>query len=288
MQSMTGFGQGAAHDGRGALSVQIAAVNHRGCQVQVKSELRDLAADELVRSEVRRVLERGAITVQVRYATATASGIDQERLVATWRGLAATARELGAPVPALEHVAALLPSAAGVEASACDELLKTALATALEAIRGERRREGAALAAAFRDQAGKLRNLLPRLRELAAARAAAWREHLTARLAEILADAPVPDEVLVREMALYCDRVDVTEELVRLAAHLDALDRLIAEPDGRSGDSGQGRRLEFLFQEIGREVNTTGSKSNDTALTALVLEAKSLVEQMKEQAANVL
>jgi uncharacterized protein (TIGR00255 family) len=129
---------------------------------------------------------------------------------------------------------------------------------------------------------------VPRIRDQAATRVAAWRELLTARLREVLADRPVPDEVLVRELALYADRVDVTEELVRLAAHLDALDRLIAEPDGRSGDAGQGRRLEFLLQEVGREVNTTGAKSNDTALTALVLDAKALVEQMKEQAANVL
>lgn len=287
MQSMTGFGQGSAQDGRGTLVVQIAAVNHRSCQVQVKSDLKDLAADELVRSEVRRVLERGAITVQVRFAASVAVTVDRERLASAWRELAATARDLGAPVPALEHVAALLPSS-GDHAASAEDLLRTALGAALDAIRAERRREGAALAAAFRDQAAKLRALVPRIRDQAATRVAAWRELLTARLREVLADRPVPDEVLVRELALYADRVDVTEELVRLAAHLDALDRLIAEPDGRSGDAGQGRRLEFLLQEVGREVNTTGAKSNDTALTALVLDAKALVEQMKEQAANVL
>lgn len=288
MQSMTGFGQGTARDTQGTLTVQIAAVNHRGCQIQIRNDLRDLAADELVRNEVRRGLERGAITVQVRVAAASALAIDKDRLIATWRELAATAQELGAPIPALEHVATLLPNATSGSDQVPEGSLKSALATALEALRSERRREGAALAAAFCAQAGRLRSLMPRLHELSAARATAWREHLTARLAEVLAEAPLPDGMLVREMALYCDRVDVTEELVRLAAHLDALDRLIAETIGKDPDGGQGRRLEFLLQEIAREVNTTGSKSNDSALTGLVLEAKSLVEQMKEQAANVL
>jgi uncharacterized protein (TIGR00255 family) len=285
MQSMTGFGQGSASDANATLTVQIAAVNHRGLQIQVRSDLRDLAADEQVKSEVRKALDRGAVTVQVRVVAASTLSVDRTKLAATWRELAALAQELGAPAPALERVASLVPAQGG-DATPGADLLPKALSAAIAAIQAERRREGAALTAAFRTHATALRALAGRMQVAAAARTAAWREHLTTRLREILAGTPVPDEVLVRELALYSERVDVTEEQVRLAAHCDALDALLAEPDGIDG--GHGRRLEFLLQEIGREVNTTGSKSNDTALTTLVLEAKAIVEQMKEQAANVL
>jgi uncharacterized protein (TIGR00255 family) len=285
MLSMTGFGTGTAGDDRLAITVQIASVNHRGCQVQVRSDQRDLASDELVRQEVRTALARGSITVQVQTRSAAGSGLDLPRLAAAWRELAGLARELGAPVPALERVVGLAGGNAvgdGDEAER-EAVLRAALRLAIDSALAGRRREGAALAAAFRSHAGDLRRLLPQIRAAAAARQAAHRDLLAARLGEVLADQPAirPDE-LVRELALYADRIDITEELVRFAAHLDALDALIAGPDDQLG-----RKLDFLLQEIGREINTTGAKSNDLALTNLVLEAKSLVEQMKEQAANV-
>jgi uncharacterized protein YicC (UPF0701 family) len=287
MLSMTGFGAGAANDARGRMSVQIASVNHRGCQVQVRGDLRDLALDELVRAEVRTALQRGSITVQVHFHPAHSAAFgEREALAAAWRELAALAVELGAPQPALEQVAALVATrapAAGPASGSLEDLLRRALAAALAEVLEARRREGAALTSACAAQAAALRALLPKLRSAAALRSAAYRESLIARLREILAgQAVVGEEALVRELAMHAERIDVTEELVRLAAHLDALDALLAGPDDQLG-----RKLEFLLQEVGREINTTGAKSNDRALTALVLEAKALVEQVKEQAANI-
>jgi uncharacterized protein (TIGR00255 family) len=114
----------------------------------------------------------------------------------------------------------------------------------------------------------------------AAERMPLYREGLQRRLAEVLAEQ-LPPEVLARELALQAERIDVTEEQVRLGAHLDALDALLA-------DSAEiGRKLEFLVQEIGREINTTGAKANDAQLTGFVLEAKLALDQLKEQAANL-
>ncbi len=287
MLSMTGFGAGAASDARGRMAVQIAAVNHRGCQVQVRGDLRDLALDELVRAEVRSALQRGSITVQVHFHPAHSAALGERGALTTaWRELAALAAELGAPQPALEHVAALVAArapAVGLAGDGLEDLLRRALAVALAEVLEARRREGAALTAACGAQAANLRALLPKLLAAAAARSSAYRETLAARLREILAGlAVVSEEALLRELAMHAERIDVTEELVRLAAHLDALDALLAGADDQLG-----RKLEFLLQEIGREINTTGAKSNDRALTALVLEAKALVEQVKEQAANI-
>ncbi len=281
MLSMTGFGQGQAGDGDRAVTVQISSVNHRGVQVNVRSDLRDLALDELVRAEVRTALQRGAITVQVQIGQTRKLAVDRERLAAAWRELADLAKELGAEPPRIERVAGLVTGGT-TTGDGLEQPLRAALAAAVAAHVTTRRREGAALARAFAEHAAVLRALLPRLRVAADARAAAYRDNLRARLAEVLAGQAVTPEQLVRELAMYAERIDVTEELVRLAAHCDALDGLLSGSDDQLG-----RKLDFLLQEIGREINTTGAKSNDTALTTLVLEGKAAVEQMKEQAANV-
>lgn len=282
MRSMTGFGAGQAEGAGTVVTVQIASVNHRGIQVQVRSDLRDLALDELVKQEVRNSLQRGSVTVQVAVRSQQVLAIDRVRVAAAWEQLASLARELSAPLPTIDRVVSLVTGERDSVGTGHEGLLRTALAAALAEMQVQRQREGAALAAAFRTHAAALRALLPRLRVSADARAAAYRTALLARVGELLKDVTLTPEQLVREVALHADRIDVTEELVRLAAHIDALDALIA-----GNDDQQGRKLEFLLQEIGREVNTTGAKSNDTALTNLVLEAKATVEQMKEQTANL-
>jgi uncharacterized protein (TIGR00255 family) len=282
MLSMTGFGAATAKDAEGDVSVQIAAVNSRSCQITLRCEIRDLALEEAIRRQVRESLVRGSITVHVGWQSGQALLLDTERLLGAWREMAALAQRLGAPTPALEQVASLQSFTRAHGGRGVERTALAALDQALLAVQAARRAEGGALLAAFTGHATQLRGLLGEMRAVAAGRAGRHREALEQRLREVLGAHPVPDEVLVRELALYADRVDVAEELVRLAAHLDALDALLAGPD-----DGLGRKLDFLLQEVGREINTTGSKSNDAALTRVVLEAKGALEQMKEQAANV-
>jgi uncharacterized protein YicC (UPF0701 family) len=283
MLSMTGFSAGRARDGVGEVQVQIASVNHRGCQVQLRGDLRDLALEELVRQEVRAALGRGSITVQVQLHSARVLPLDLARLAESWRELSRLACELGAPPPALERVAELAGASLRAELQPGEGALREALAQALAAMINDRRREGAALAAHLQALAAQLGALMPALAKAAAARLARYRESLLVRLREVLADAAeVTPELLVRELALYSERLDVSEELVRLAAHLAALDALFA-----LADEPIGRKLEFLLQECAREANTVCAKANDSALTTLALEAKALIEQLREQSANI-
>ncbi|MBN8526862.1 MAG: DUF1732 domain-containing protein, partial [Planctomycetes bacterium] len=115
----------------------------------------------------------------------------------------------------------------------------------------------------------------------AAARLPVMRERLHAQVAEAVGRA-VPPEVLAREIAIEAQRIDIAEELTRLGAHLDALDRLLSRGDP------VGRELDFLAQELGREANTSAAKANDPALSELCVEMKVAVDQLKEQAANVI
>src|SRR4051812_15744144 len=110
MRSMTGFGSGHASAAGTTISVQIAAVNHRGIQVQVRSDLRDLALDEVVKHEIRSALQRGSITVQVGVRSEQVLLIDRARVAAAWEQLAALARELDAPLPTIDRVLSLATS----------------------------------------------------------------------------------------------------------------------------------------------------------------------------------
>jgi uncharacterized protein (TIGR00255 family) len=281
LTSMTGYGEGRASDGRGVVEVRIASVNHKNSQVVVRGDLRDLLLEEELRHEVRAALVRGSVTVQVTIHPARALMLDPQRLAAAWRELAEVARQVEAPLPTIEGVAHLMPALRSADED-WGGLVRAALREALVGVIRVREKEGEALRAALRGHAATLHSLAARIAEAASARAGRYRVSLQERLSEILAgQAAITPELLVRELALHAERIDVTEEQVRLAAHLAALDTLLAE----GGEVG--RRLEFLLQEIGREINTTGSKANDAALQALVVEAKVALDQVREQTANL-
>jgi len=283
MRSMTGTGSASADGERGRVTVQVSAVNHRGCRVMVRGDLRDLALEDRLRRRVQERLERGSINVHVQLEAASSTGIDRERLLAAYRELAELAQAAGAPQPALTDALRFAAPAAEADVSPWQAPVERALEEALAACEAMRAREGAALGEAFAAHHGELFEIKARLAELAEARPQQYAERLYQRLAEVLAERSelTPDH-LVRELAIYADRIDVTEELVRLDSHLAQLGELLGSADA------VGKRLEFLLQEIGREINTTGAKANDATLQATVIDAKQVVESMKEQAANVL
>ncbi len=282
MLSMTGFGTACASGDYGSLTVQVSSVNNRGCQISLKSELRDPTLDEAVRRTVRETLVRGSITVHITLVHAQALAFDTQRLIAAWQELAALARQIGAPTPALERVASLHSHAqSNVGSEGISAAVIEVLRRALAAVHEMRAREGRALAEACVAQARELRRLHTAMQIAAPGRVPRLRDALATRLRELTVH-PLPDDVLARELAIHADRIDISEELVRLASHLDALDEILA-----ANDDAKGRKLEFLLQEIGREINTTGAKANDVALTRMVLEAKNVLEQVREQVANI-
>jgi uncharacterized protein (TIGR00255 family) len=284
MESMTGFGAASVDSEAGSISVQISSVNNRGCRVNVRSDLRDLALEELARTVVQDGLRRGSITVQIGFRAAARLGLDPAALSATWRELAALAEELGAPQPTLADAARIAGRSGGeTDLEQLKPLVEQACREAVAACVAMRREEGAALHQAFRGHHAALFELKTRIAIRAAERPVAYAERLQERLQEVVRDrAEISPEHLVRELAIYADRIDVTEELVRLDSHLEQLGRILA------ADEPAGRKLEFLLQEFGREINTTGAKANDAELQQLVVEAKGVVEQLKEQAANVI
>jgi uncharacterized protein (TIGR00255 family) len=289
IRSMTGFGSGRGSAGGEELDVEIRSVNHKFCEVKVRLP-RELAALEVDAARlVRERLARGGVDVTARRAGgagAVAPRVDVALAEGYARAFAEVKARLALPgevtladVVAADGVIRLDERALDLEAAR--EALRAGLGAALDALVAMRAREGEALA---RDLGGRL-DAVEALVARAAALVPQSVEHHRARLAdrvqELTRGLALDPARLAQEVALFADRTDVTEEVTRLGSHLAQARGLLssAEPAGR--------KLDFLVQEMHREVNTVGSKSQSAEIAALVVAAKAEIERLREQVQNV-
>jgi len=294
---MTGFGQGSASGERHQVSVTLRSVNGRFLDLVVRLDEPYRALEAPLRARLEEQLRRGRveINVDVRALQALPARVTiqtgvVEALHRAWhdlaeRGLVASELTLGdlLRIPEVVSVQLAADQVGEEEQSLALAAAHTALLQLVEA----REQEGEQLARILGERLAELTQAAARLR----ARAPAVRDELHAslarRLQELLASRPgqdnraVDDVRLAQEVALLVERGDVTEELDRLDAHLAHFAELL------SGDGSLGKRLDFLSQEILRELNTVGSKCRDAEMARTVLDAKVLCEQLREQVQNV-
>ena len=279
---MTGFGRGLVDAGQRRLRVEIRSVNHRGLDLKIRSGESDAFCDSEIARAVRAAIERGAVTVLIRDESAAASaGIDEARVRALYGVLERLRQELKIAEPVtLGTVGAYLGASHGAALSGESlwEVLRPAVEAALDELTAMRAREGAALAADLGARRSRLGELTATLR----ARAATLPEKFAQRLHERLAgQTGIEPGRLAQEVALMAERLDVTEELVRLETHLGHLGEIL------KSSGAVGRKLDFVVQEIGRELNTVASKAQDAEMAAVVIDAKAELEKLREQAQNV-
>ncbi|MFB5084005.1 YicC/YloC family endoribonuclease [Symbiobacterium thermophilum] len=289
-RSMTGFGRGEASGEAGRVTVEVKAVNHRFSEVVFRMPRQFSALEDRVRRLIQGRTARGRFEVYVAWepsAEARAVKVDKDLALAYYNALRQLAEEIGSNQELSLDTLARLPEVLSVQEGELSDdeiwaLLEPALTQAMAGLIAMREREGAALAA---DLAGRL-DRLEAFRAAAAARAPQvveeYRQRLTRRLEELLPPTnPVDPQRLAQEVALFADRADITEELQRLASHIDQFRRALETDDA------VGRKLDFLVQEMGREVNTIGSKANDADLAAAVVAVKSELEKIREQVQNL-
>ena len=279
---MTGFGRGSVDAGERRLRVEIRSVNHRGLDLKIRSGESDAFCDSEIARAVRGVVERGAVTVLIRDESAAASaGIDEARVRALYGVLEHLREQLKIAEPVtLGTVGAYLGASHGATLSGESlwEVLRPVVEAALKELAAMRAREGAALAVDLGRRRAHLGELAAALR----ARAATLPEKFSQRLQERLAGQTGIDPArLAQEVALMAERLDVTEELVRLDTHLGHLGEIL------TSSGAVGRKLDFVVQELGRELNTVASKAQDAEMAAVVIEAKAELEKLREQAQNV-
>ncbi|HVX95621.1 MAG TPA: YicC/YloC family endoribonuclease [Polyangia bacterium] len=286
---MTGFGRAAVDvetsAGGARLRVEIRSVNHRGLDLKVRAPQPDAFCEAEIARAVRAAVERGSVTVHIRdEALASRGGIDEARARKVHAGLEELRAQLGIAAPVtLEAIAAFMAAGSGgaLEGEALWEALRPAIDKALGELVTTRKREGAALAKDLDGRVRRLGELVGKLRAAAAELPDRFAKRIEERLAALRSEPGFEPGRLSQEAALMAERLDVSEELVRLETHLSHLVELLRAPGA------VGRKLDFVVQEVGRELNTIGSKAQDAGIAALVIDGKAELEKLREQAQNV-
>jgi uncharacterized protein (TIGR00255 family) len=289
MRSMTGFGCGEAELEGSKLTCELRALNHRFLDVRVRMPDELLSYGFFVEQMARERLSRGRFDIGVRLEdSATALRFSTVRARAVYESLLQLRDELApgteVPVSALAALPELLVNTGRHDTRGTEQALGRAFAGALSSLDQMRQREGTALARELSQRLASLRALCAKAKEQSVGAAERQLGRLRERVSRLLVETPssgVDPARLETELALMADRSDVTEEIVRLTSHFDQFEALLSslEPVGR--------RLEFLLQEMAREANTLGSKSQDVKLSHLVVDMKSQLEKIREQVQNV-
>lgn len=290
--SMTGFGAGTRETDDLAVNVTLRSVNHRHLDLQFRLPASVQHLEPAFRSAVQQQLARGrlevAMSVQERVEPVTVVDIDEAMIRAVGEALEkvrATGLVEGALHPGdvlrLPQVLKVREERPAIDAARLAEVVQAALTDALQALNEMRRREGQFLAAELEERRRALLSLVDGVEEASRDGAEAIQQRLLQRVSELRLEPQVDEALVAQEVVKFVARSEIREELVRLRAHLAHWVELVA------GDEPVGRKLDFLLQEMNREVNTIGSKAEGARASALVVTAKAELEKMREQVQNV-
>lgn len=291
LASMTGYGEGRDASPHFRFAVRLRSVNHRSLDLHVRVPEICRGSEDAVRRKLTTALHRGRVELTLDLESLGSHGqrlrvdetlaADLARIVAEWRERGLIAGQAGAAdflrIPGLLTVEGEPESWTDQD----EHALLGAVDAALEGLLASRRREGASIAAALEERLATLRRVVGELQSRRDEMSERLHAELRRRLEELLAETPVDEDRLLMEAAILAERGEIAEELDRLRAHLDHFEQLAG------GVPPHGKRLDFLAQEIARELNTAGAKCREAAMTRLVVEARSACEQLREQLQNV-
>lgn len=289
LKSMTGFGAGTAKADGVQISVELSSVNRKQLDVALRLPSALAGLESRVQSIVKESVSRGRISGAVQFEAADSAGgltLDMKKAEATIGQLRAAAKKLklddnlGATellrIPNLFQSMAVDPRAEGFF-----QPLEKALRTALKKLDVMRTREGKALEADFRERLKILETILSAIRTRAPQVVSKHRKKLFQGLEKTGLKELGKDERILREIALFGEKADISEEITRLKSHIQQFRKMMRSPEPA------GRPLDFLAQEFFREINTIGSKANDLEITEQVVAFKTELERIREQVQNV-
>ena len=294
VKSMTGYGRGIYSDEQRSITVEIKAVNHRYCDISVKMPRRYSFAEEKIKAAAKEVLMRGKIEIGVSIDNFGKSETDVNLNLDAAKRYYDALTELGqnfdlsgdgqislSLLAGMTDVLTTVPAAED-EGEFGRELM-TALGEALTGISEMRAVEGEKLAADLLKRAAIMENTKNAIAERAPKIEVEYKERLHTRINELLdGSVEISEERLALEAAVFADKSNITEELVRLGSHIDQLRSFI-----NSEEEAVGKKIDFLVQEMNREANTIGSKANDMEITSRMLELKAEIEKIREQVQNI-
>ncbi len=290
LKSMTGFGEGSASAGGIRVTVEISSVNRKQLDVNISLPRNLITLDAQVQGLVRKEFSRGRVSGIVRVEAADGSvgavKVDAKLAAQYVEALRKVAQKLKLPDDLGVEALSRLPGLVSIEQETLDadhvtSVLGEAMGKALRGLARMRLAEGKALEKDLRNRLSLLEGQMKGIKKLSSNVAKNYREKLFQRMEEVGLDELAADERMLKEVALFADRCDISEELTRLKSHLAQARKLLrsVEPVGRT--------LDFLCQEFFREINTVGSKASDVEITRLVVDFKTELERIREQVQNV-
>lgn len=295
MNSMTGFGRGIGESEIGCVTAEIKAVNSRFLEINIRSDHFSGSLEEIAREAAKKTLSRGKLNIFLSFtpmasAKATRVEVDEGLLSAYLSALADISGRKGVKKGKV-HVSDLLslpePFLTIRKETATEEemapLVKAAMEGALVSLIEMRQREGHNLKVDLKQRLAFLREKLAFLLSRQDLAAKAYEERLRQRMEKILEQMnfEVDEGRILEEVALFSEKTDYTEEVVRFASHLDQFDAML------ESEEPIGRKLDFLLQEINREANTTASKASDAEVIDTVIQIKTELEKIREQVQNI-
>ena len=290
IKSMTGYGRAQGSFSGGDITVEVKSVNNRYLDCGVKLPRGYAYLEESIKALVQKSISRGKVDVFVTINAAGADNVTISVNTPVAEGYLAAMRQLVEQYGVADDISASAISRFSdvflVEKQEQDENeVKSAIggvvSEALSSFDAMRTREGQALKADLLQKAEGILTLVSRVEERSPITVKAYRDRLTAKMQEVLADRQIDEARIIQEAAIYADKVAVDEETVRLRSHVDQLKTMLSE------GGVIGRKLDFLMQEMNREANTIGSKGNDVEQARNVVNIKSELEKIREQIQNI-
>ena len=292
MNSMTGYGRGNASAEGMNVVVELASVNRKSLEISASAGREWPTLERVVTEVLRQGLRRGKVHATVRVASTAAAGIPEweEQPIAAMlqrlRELAQKNHVLYNPdIHLILRLATLLPeSASSADPAPLEALVRDATISALADLNAMRAEEGARLQEDCVARIKAVQSTLNTIQEHAVDTVPRYRELLLQRLRNANLTLDPEDERVCKEIALFADRCDISEEITRLGSHLQQFSETLSpEADAEP----LGRKCEFLLQEIQREFNTIGAKANHLEISRAVIEAKNEIERIREQIQNI-
>lgn len=290
--SMTGHGEAQRQQDGLAVAVEVRTVNNRFLKVSLRTSEGLTALEPQIESIIRGCLRRGSVLANVRVdrePSADDYRLNETVLAGYWKQLETICEHIGSRESLRIEALLALPgvvaeqSAASANTDAIWPVIEATLLSALENLGEMRMDEGAAMAADLEANSEAINAALSEIGKRAPLVVDGYRQRLQDRLNKLLENlgVSVQESDIVREVGMFADRGDISEEIVRLRSHLEQFGTVLR------GDKSNGRKLEFLIQELLRESNTIGSKANDTEISRLVVDIKTAIERMREMVQNV-
>ena len=292
IKSMTGFGRSEYSDDKRSVTAEVRSVNHRYCDVSVKMPRRYSFAEEALKKAVKEVLSRGKIDVSVSVTNLTEDDVTVKLNTSVAEQYRNSLTELKDNFGlkdeiSLELIAGLpdvMKTVPEIEdEDAVTEALKIPVVEAVKKLDDMRQLEGEKLKEDLLKRRETIKEITQKIKVRAPQVVAEHKQKLEDRISQLLdKSVEIPEDRLAVEVAVFADKCDITEELVRLDSHMDQMKKILDE-----GKQTVGKRLDFLVQEMNREANTIGSKANDLEITNYMLTIKSEVEKIREQVQNI-